>query len=818
MQFIRNNYKVDFNRIERLVNENGLRNASKILSEEVGDNMDNIYAAGALYTELIQQESMNELDLLNNYPNLWNTEYRTFVLDNYDTLNNYLKHDRSYGFLYNAITNLASNYLVKIGGTPRESVQWMWMRVAVQVAMPSIQEILDTYDMLSQQQIIHATPTCVNAGLRTPAIDAPQMESCFVVAVGDSMTSITDSKKILLLGSKCNGGFGLDVSRIRHSRVNERGITGGIPSLLLTLNEDVKYGNQLGSRSGAATITCASWHIDILTFLKMKDRQAKASIQASNLHYSVSCSDLFMRRAEKGEMWSLFCPRETQKVWVELHGGNPNNTLEVDAAPSLHDKWGSEFEEFYLQCEKSGIAREVIGADKLYRTICETRCRISTPFIFFVDNVNRKSSHIHIGTITHSNLCHEICQYTDPTQAATCDLATINAEEMVTDNGEWDYPLIQKCTRQLLRNTDRVIDHTAGIIADSNAVTLARKYISDPSSSKEIIDFATQILETQVDDVTSLGRNRHRAVGIGCMGLHSALSIMGYRYASIEGSRLATRLRACIYYSALDESCNRAQEYKPCPSWYGSPLSKGILQYDMRHEESKLFPSGKYRRYQFPEIPPHVFGINSTWDDLREKCKQGVRNSMVTCQMPNSTTSSVFGVSAGTEPFFDILYASSNNNGSNKVVYNALPIVLKQKGLYKPEELAQFLMNNKGSIQGYHKLWQNKDQARIIESIEPLFINAFAINKKEMLVMHIRFMDYICQSQSLSLYYDYPNVNYLMELEFLFWYNGGKTLYYLHRKPPGEKIAFHSNQLEIEEEVEEELQVCTMSKDCVWCQ
>jgi ribonucleotide reductase alpha subunit len=183
----------------------------------------------------------------------------------------------------------------------------MWMRIAVQVAMPqytwvnkgkwmkvisgSIEEVRETYEILSRREGIHATPTCVNAGFHIP-----QLESCFVVPMGDSMLSISDVHKIAAMGSKCNGGFGIDVGRIRHSRVANRGNTKGIPGVLKLFNTLVPYADQLGSRPAAINVLAPVWHVDIETFLTMRDMKAPKDIQCTNLNYTVSIPDLFYKR------------------------------------------------------------------------------------------------------------------------------------------------------------------------------------------------------------------------------------------------------------------------------------------------------------------------------------------------------------------------------------------------------------------------------------------------------------------------------------------------------------------------------------------
>lgn len=244
-------------------------------------------------------------------------------------------------------------------------------------------------------------------------------------------------------------------------------------------NNLVPYADQLGSRPMAANFLIPLWHVDAPTCLPMKDRNSPLDIQCTNLNITFSIPDLFYKRCMPGSetkddpihnkgIWSFFCPRETQILYAKLNGKDHRNSKIVDQCPSLHDLWGTAFEEFYIQCEQAGIARDTIKAKDFERKIAVMRCSVGEPFLFNIDNVNRKSNHQHLGTITQSNLCMEICQFTRPGDiSATCDLATLNLASFVRDqDGKKgvDYERMGTVTRQLVRNLNRVIDRTSGVL------------------------------------------------------------------------------------------------------------------------------------------------------------------------------------------------------------------------------------------------------------------------------------------------------------------------------------------------------------------
>lgn len=952
MEFIATNYFVDIEKVSTLVSTYGLAGAAKLLSEEMDKNIDNTYAAGTLYALSLRENAMSQKELLESYPTLFSEKERTFMLTWYDHLEAMLVPERDFGYKYASIRDIASNYLFKVNGKSVESVQWMWMRVAVQVGFPDIEEIERTYHILSKREAIHATPTCVNACFRIP-----QLESCFLVAVGDSMLSIADAHKLVAMGSKCNGGFGIDVGRIRHSRVSNRGITKGVPGLLKLFNTLIPYADQLGSRPGACTAYCPIWHTDIETFIRMKDRNSPEATQCTNLNYAVCIPDLFYRRVMAKGVWSLFCPRDTQLLWARLHNIDNTDSKAVDACPCLHDLSGETFDVFYLQCEEAGIATKTIDAVSLHREIHEIRATIGEPFIFNTDNVNRKSNHSHLGTVTQSNLCvrgdtmiltskgylpisslvgteidvwnglewstvtpmqtgtgqklltvtfsngstlhctlyhkfylqgneeavpasslvpddtiidytlpdnsvvsgvyvvsvsdegeiadtfcfnetmrhmgifngiltgncTEITQYTKPNEmAATCDLATVNLASLVRvdsdGNKSIDWKRLGEIIRQLTRNLNRVLDATSGIVPNEGQRALEEHFRLHPEDRQRPL--FSKMYASVEKDPTYTARMQNRAIGIGAMGLASMFALLGVEFTSKEAAEIGTRIRAAIYWHSVDESVRLADIDGAYPTFAGSPMSKGILQQDMWFQENEhmksLLPE-KLKRYEYPEVAPSEFGISDTWQNLRIRVQKGVRNSLFTVQMPNVTTSAVFGVSPSCEPFYEIMFASNNINGTDKNIYDAFREVLVRDHIYRPQEMAKYLKEHYGRVEGMHSIFpEGTEEREKCKKLESLFIPSFSINKKKYILMLQRMAHYIDQATSLNIFYDKPNAQYLADLSMLAWANGNKTEYYLRRLPPAEKISTQVGKPA--SPTPEEKLVCSRSgTECRWC-
>lgn len=94
-----------------------------------------------------------------------------------------------------------------------ERPQHMWMRVSLALWGIHLERAFETYDLLSQKVLTHATPTLFNAG--TPR---QQLSSCFLLAMKeDSIAGIYDTLKDCALISKHAGGIGLSIHDIRRA-------------------------------------------------------------------------------------------------------------------------------------------------------------------------------------------------------------------------------------------------------------------------------------------------------------------------------------------------------------------------------------------------------------------------------------------------------------------------------------------------------------------------------------------------------------------------------------------------------------------------
>ena len=217
-------------------------------------------------------------------------------------------YDRDFSYDYFGFKTLEKSYLLKIDSKVVERPQHMLMRVAVGIHMDDFDSVLETYNLLSEKWCTHATPTLFNAG--TPK---PQLSSCFLLTMKeDSINGIYDTLKQCAKISQSAGGIGLSIHNVRGSGSYIKGTNGfsnGIIPMLRNFDMTARYVDQGGGkRKGSFAIYIEPWHSDVFEFLQLKKNHGKEELRARDLFYAMWIPDLFMKRVEANEEWSLFSP------------------------------------------------------------------------------------------------------------------------------------------------------------------------------------------------------------------------------------------------------------------------------------------------------------------------------------------------------------------------------------------------------------------------------------------------------------------------------------------------------------------------------
>lgn len=567
-------------------------------------------------------------------------EYHDLVCKNADKYQEMICYDRDFMFDYFGFKTLERGYLLKVDGVTVERPQHMWMRVAIQLHEEKFLKVKETYDALSQGYFIHATPTLFNSGTRTP-----QLSSCFLVQMeSDSIQGIYKTLGDCAQISKWAGGIGLSVHNIRARGSKIHGTNGestGLVPMLKVFNDTAKYVNQGGKRNGSFAIYLEPWHADIEDFLRLRLNQGAEEDRARDLFYGLWICDLFMKRVESNQDWTLMCPKE---------------------CPGLDEVWGEKFEELYTKYESEGKGRKSVPAQKIWQMILDCQIQTGNPYLCYKDAANSKSNQQNLGTIKSSNLCTEIMEYTSPKETAVCNLGSIALPKFV-ENGIFNLNKLRAYTAILARNLDIVID---------------KNFYPTP--------------ETRASNM------RNRPIGIGVQGLADVFAIMRLPWSSDGAQQLNRDIFENIYYAACQASIeisaqNTSEGYwrgMPViekaghyPSYAGSPTSKGKFQFDLWNVE-----------------PSSILD----WDGLRREMQRfGIRNSLLVAPMPTASTSQILGNNECFEPFTSNLYTRRVLAGDFMVVNKYLVSDLIKLRLWNSWTREQIMANN-GSIQNIEEI------------------------------------------------------------------------------------------------------------------
>ena len=736
--------------------------------------------AGAIAVSNLQKNTNSSftdtMKLLNNFRDINGKEYN--LIDNklIEVLNkhgkeidDYIDYSRDFLFDYFGFKTLERAYLTKCNKVIVERPQHMWMRVALCIHGWNIEDAKETYDLMSQKWFTHATPTLYNGG--TPR---PQLSSCFLLAMeSDSIDGIFNTLKECAQISKWSGGIGLHAHNIRCTGSHIRGTNGisnGLIPMLGVFNKAARYVDQGGKRNGSFAIYLEPHHPDVEDFLDLKKNHGDEENRARDLFYGMWISDLFMKRVKTNQTWSLFCP---------------------DQCPELCKTYGEEYERLYCEYEKQGVWTKQVNARDLWIKILDSQMETGTPYILYKDACNNKSNQKNLGTIQSSNLCAEIVEYSDENETAVCNLASISLPAFVKSDKTFDYEKLVYVTGVIVKNLNNIIDlnfypniktkrsnfkhRPIGIGVQGLADTFINMDL--PFTSKEAKIVNQKIFETiyygavKKSNEMSLERNKEMIY------LLQEYDYENWTFTSEESS--------CRDYNVFNVTCGSSSQtfkenakveqllnkYKPIraeienlrenyncigaySSFIGSPMSKGILQFDMWNVKPTM---------------------DFDWETLRSNIvNYGIRNSLLVAPMPTASTAQILGNNECFEPLTSNIYSRRTLAGEFVIVNKNLVKDLQEINLWN-EQIKNNIIANRGSVQYIDGLPDNlREKYRIVWEMPMRDIIDMARDRGA----------FICQSQSLNLWVEDPDPKILTNIHFYSWQAGLKTgMYYLRRKP-----------------------------------
>jgi len=677
-------------------------------------------------------------------------ELYKFVIANKEKLNNVIDYQRDYLFDYFGFKTLERSYLLKASGRIVERPQHMWMRVSLGIHGDDLKAALETYDLMSKKMFTHATPTLFNAG--TPRA---QLASCYLISMDDSITGIYKTLGDCAQISKYAGGIGMHIHTVRSRNSHIRGTNGsstGIIPMLRVYNATARYVNQGGKRNGSIAVYLEPWHADIESFIEIRKNHGNEEERCRDLFTAMWIPDLFMKRVQQDGDWTLMCP---------------------DECPGLSDVYGEEFEKLYEKYEAEGKYKKKMKAQQIWLAILKSQIETGTPYLLYKDAVNKKTNQKHSGVVKSSNLCTEITEISNSKETAVCNLASIVLVSYVKKDADgkpyFDFEMLHSVSRVITKNLNKVIDRTFYPIPE-----------------------------------TDYSNRRHRPIGIGVQGLADTFALMRISFDSPEAAQLNREIFETIYHGAVTASVKVSREReellielenpelsakrktairkklhlteaeKKLERWrgsyetfVGSPASFGKLQFNLWEEADgiEVQHSGRW-----------------DWEELRKDVMTyGMRNSLLLAPMPTASTSQIMGSNEAFEPFTSNIYQRRTLSGEFTIINKYLINDLIGLGLWS-SDLKDELLANGGSVQNIEN---------IPDDIKVLYKTVWEISQKVLINQSADRGVYVCQSQSLNLFVEEPDMTKLTNIHFYAWKRGLKTgIYYLRTRPRVKTAAF----------------------------
>ncbi|CAN5634905.1 ribonucleoside-diphosphate reductase subunit alpha [soil metagenome] len=512
-----------------------------------------------------------------------------------------------------------------------ETPQFFWLRVSMGLFVQEEKDredwIIRLYNLYKSRRFCSSTPTLFNSGTMHS-----QLSSCYLYKVDDNIESIMIrgiAENAFL--SKWAGGLGGSWTSVRGTGGYIKGTNGesqGVIPFLKLHNDQLVAVNQGGKRRGSGCAYLETWHNDIEDFLKLRVNTGDERRRCHDLNTANWVPDLFMKRMEAREMWTLFRSNEV---------------------PDLHETYGQKFEERYAyyeaQAKEGKIHGRQIPAIDLWKEMLKALFETGHPWITFKDPCNLRSPQDHVGVIHSSNLCTEITLNTSEDETAVCNLGSVVLDTHVRDDGRLDLDMLRETITVAVRALDNVID----------------------------INFYPT-------EAAKRSNMRHRPIGLGVMGLQNALFKKGLSFASPEAVEFNDEFMEAIAYCAYNASSDLAAERGTYSSYRGSKWDRGLLPQDTIEilEKERGIPV---------DVPR---GGKLDWTPVREKIKKsGMRNSNVLAIAPTATISNITGTTPCIEPNYKNLYVKSNLSGEFIVLNRELVVDLKKEGLWNEQMVDQ---------------------------------------------------------------------------------------------------------------------------------
>jgi ribonucleoside-diphosphate reductase alpha subunit len=261
----------------------------------------------------------------------------------------------------------------------------------------------------------------------------------------------------------------------------------------------MRFYNQRGRRPGSAALYLPIYHKDIIPFLELRLNEGDERLRTRDIFTAVTINDFFMDALTNQKDFYLFCPYDLEKHNIRLY-----------------ELSGQEATDAYNRAVELGIG-EKINPLEIWQKMIASQVSTGTPYVSYIDNVNKTNMQQHLGNIKSSNLCIEVLLNATPDETGQCALGSIPLPYCKD---------IKKAAEVLCYNINRVIDRN--------------KYPTERALK---------------------GGLNQRSVGIGVAGLAEYLYDRGLHFEHPDAPKEMREVMKQIYEGAIKGSQRYYEDY-----------------------------------------------------------------------------------------------------------------------------------------------------------------------------------------------------------------------------------------------------------------
>ncbi len=529
-----------------------------------------------------------------------------------------LKKDTDFTYNYTTLLMYKKRYLLNPNKIIKELPQEMYMSAALFLAIPEkAEDRLDIafkiYEYCSKAMISLPTPTLLNS--RT---NYHQLSSCFKLNIDDDLRAIYHNIENMAQISKFGWWIWVYLGNIRSKWGTIRGVkwvSGWVNPWIKVINDTAIAVNQLGARAGSISVTLDMWHRDIYDFLDLQTETGDIRRKAFDVFPAVSIPDLFMKRVENNEDWTLFDPKEVKDVTGRV----------------LQDHFSEDFEKFYIECENNPKLelKEKTSAKELFKKFLKSTVETGMPYVFYRDTVNALNPNKHAGNIYSTQLCTEICQNTAPS----------------------------KFVEETLEDGVISIKYTPGDSVVCNLASINIAKVNDDKTIEKVIPIVMKILDNVIDlnyypmKEAELTAKKYRSVGLWFLWLAEYLAVNKIAYDSEEAREVVDKMMEKFAYETFKASNDLAVERAKYELFDGSEYSKWIVL----GKDEKWFKENSK--------------TNCDWSGLLKNIQEKwLRFAYHIAPAPNTSTAWVVGTTAAMLPIYKKYFVETNMVAPSVVV------------------------------------------------------------------------------------------------------------------------------------------------------